>query len=119
MKDKKIMILNDEEILRNFIAYALEKHGFTTFIAANLEDAAKKMEEEPHVIITHLKSFDNSGEMLVDARRAVGSLPMIVIASQTTKAIRDRLAEVNASGVIEKPFAMDDLIQTLNSLFPE
>ncbi|MEJ7678467.1 MAG: response regulator [Segetibacter sp.] len=74
--ESKVLIIDDEEKLRNLLARLIKLEGFTVTEAGNLKAAHKAIErEEPDVILCDVKLPDGNG---VDFIREVKAKHLII-----------------------------------------
>lgn len=110
MKNKVIIIENDQEI-RNIIDYILEDAGFTTMSMPEPETLDRVMQFNPHLIL--IDEFINSkpGHRLclqIKHTKELAHVPVIVLS--TANDIELIATECKANGYIRKPFDVEDMI---------
>ena len=113
-----ILVVDDEEDIRNFLATILNRAGYRVGRAADPHQALDLLHKMPYeLLITDLAMPGMNGLDLLDLLRQRNiKWPAILITSHPTAAIRDRVA---AAGVrlIEKPLLNDTLFQSIHSSF--
>ena len=113
----KIMIVEDDETVRELIAESLEKWGFETIEVKDFKrvlDIFK--EEEPHLVLLDINLPVFDGYYWVQKIRDISKAPVIFISSRDTNA--DSIMSMNMGGddYVTKPFSTDILIAKVNAL---
>ncbi len=113
----RVLIADDEEVIRTSIQEILTKGGHDTAFAVDGEEAAKKATEEGFdLALLDLDMPKLTGYEVLKQIRAVNpDLPVIFItgagaASQIAQAI----AQYKLNGFIEKPFTPEEVIDIVN-----
>ncbi|MFQ6079694.1 MAG: response regulator transcription factor [Thermodesulfobacteriota bacterium] len=117
MNQKKILIVEDETNLAKVIQFNLERAGYRTEGASDGAEAMEKIDlSPPDLVLLDLLIPSIDGWEV--ARRIRGNpetkdikILMLSIVSNGKKA-----SEVGADGYIVKPFSMEKLLNTVNSL---
>ena len=113
-----ILIVEDDESLRQILARHLRSHGYHVDEAASAEEAVSVLGGgvRPGVVILDLNlPGDNGWDLLRGpAFQAAGS-PAIVVASAITVS-PVRLAEFHVAGYLPKPFPIETLVATVERL---
>jgi len=117
----KILVVDDEESLRDLLHEALIELGHSVLVAENGRQALARLAETPvDVIITDLQMPEMDGmELTVEVRRRYPEVDVIAITGFSN---RYHYAEVIATGAadfITKPFTLDKLEAKLIRLFRE
>ncbi len=119
--NKSILIVDDDEAIRNFLKFILEKNGFKTLMAENGNEALEQFNNnQVDLVITDIVMPEKEGlEFIYELRNNDTNLKIIAI-SGGGKHIPDYyLALANEFGVnasIKKPFTEDDILQVINNL---
>ena len=113
-----MLIVEDDESLREIVVRHLRSRRFDVVEAASAEEAVAAIEDglRPAVVLLDLNLPGDTGWELLrgDAFAATGA-PPVVITSATTVSPR-RLAEFRCAGYLPKPFPLDTLVATLERL---
>lgn len=117
---KKILIIDDEENIRNLLKSMLYDYG-EIFEA----DFGKKgflyfQKEKPDIILLDIMLPDTSGvELLQQIREKDKNVKVIMItAYETIKSVIE-IMDIEISGYITKPFVVKDVIQKISSILIE
>ncbi len=113
----KIMIVEDDETVRELVSESLEKWGFETIEVKNFNhvfDIFKQ--EEPHLVLLDINLPVYDGYYWCQKIREVSKSPIIFISSRNTNV--DSIMSMNMGGddYVNKPFSMDILIAKVNAL---
>lgn len=107
----RLLIVDDEERLRQAFARALTGRGYAVTQAASHADAMRILDAESFdVLLLDINLPDATGwDVLRDLRSAGRSLPTVVFSAVPPKTSLVR--EFGPIGVLHKPFPMDALFQ--------
>lgn len=110
-KEKRILIVDDEEDLCEILQYNLSNEGFITEIALSAEDALKKNPGEFDLLILDVMMGEMSGFRLADKLRKEmkSNVPVIFLTARDTE--NDLLTgfSLGADDYITKPFSVNEL----------
>ncbi|MCI1209492.1 MAG: response regulator transcription factor [Treponema sp.] len=116
----KILIVDDEEPIRELIKYNVEKEGFLTFQAENGTSALNlARDQKPDIIILDLMLSDMSG---LDVCRVLKNdsktthIPIIMVTAKTEDSDIVAGLELGADDYITKPFSPKVLIARIRSV---
>ena len=113
----KILIIEDDDLLRQSLADMLELNGFCAIVASDGTEglqAAKR--EEPALIITEINMPGMTGFELLEAFRrdeVLRTTPVIVISAKTERPSIRHGMELGASDFISKPFTEDEVMHSI------
>lgn len=114
-----VLIVDDDERLREFVRVNLEHEGYAVAEAANAEEGLAAVEERaPALILLDVMMPGVDGwEMLrrVQERHGVGTIPVIMFSGKVDEA---DAPERGAQGFIGKPFDPRQLIESTRQLLP-
>ncbi len=117
MKQRRLLIVDDEADIREFIAYKAHTLGITTTEATDGQDALEKFKDgEFEAIISDLKMPRMTGIDLLRALRAKGhQIPFVILTAYGDKQTVIEALKLGAFDFIEKPSHDEDLFRVLNS----
>jgi DNA-binding response OmpR family regulator len=112
-----LLLVEDDPLIRTFLADNLTADGYELLVTATLEDAMRELEfKRPDLAIVDLRLPDGSGLELVRRVRAadgVGrldpSLPLLMLSGSGTEMDRIRGFERGLDDYVVKPFAYSEL----------
>lgn len=115
VKDKKILIVDDEKTTREILARALSAKGFLIRSVANGEDALDAIEEEPFdLMITDLLMPNMEGNDLIEKTQHIQpDLIPIVITAHATIETAVKALQQGAYDYITKPFDPEVIIPVI------
>lgn len=115
--EKKILIIDDEEIIIRSLTKLLEKNGFKVFVAKNGLDAVVMAEEEEfNLILTDIRMPGMNGVETIEKiyaglkKKNIDKIPAIFITGYADEDIEEKAKAINPVGYIYKPFDIDELI---------
>jgi CheY-like chemotaxis protein len=105
---KCVLIIDDEEDIREVAAMTLEMAGFRVLTApSGPEGVRKAASERPDVILLDVMMPELDGPATLEALRALDatrSIPVIFLTAKIQPADRQHLSELGAAAVMAKPF---------------
>ncbi|MEG0255379.1 MAG: response regulator transcription factor [Vagococcus sp.] len=113
----KIMVVEDDETVRDLVVESLEKWGFETVEVTDFKRVLEIfIEEEPHLVLLDITLPVFDGYYWCQKIREISKSPIIFISSRDTNA--DSIMSMNMGGddYVNKPFSMDILIAKVNAL---
>ena len=118
MENKKILIVDDEASIRQFMKINLDYQGYQTVEAASGEEAIKIFEQEkPAVAILDIMLPGISGYEVCEKIRSLSPMTGIIMVSAKSQDIDKILGlEKGADDYIIKPFNPQELILRVRSL---
>ncbi len=116
-RGRLVLVADDDDDLRALIAATLRRDGYEVIEASNgaellerLNAAIESPNKRPEMIISDVRMPILSGLGVLSAlRRAHVSMPVILITVFADTSIRTVAERLGATGVLKKPFDMDDL----------
>ena len=114
----RILVVDDEKSLREFLTILLEQEGYHVSTADTVERGIARLRDETFdLVMCDLKLPDGSGlEVLADARRRHVASPFIIITAHTTPQHALEALRAGAAEYLSKPFNVDDLKLILTKL---
>ena len=113
---KRILVVEDEEAVRELEKFILEQHGYEVMEAKDgLEGLAKAEFRKPDLILLDLMMPDVSGGRMFDEMKehpATAGIPIVVVTGKPDA--HDLFDdEIGSENVIMKPFEADALIERI------
>jgi hypothetical protein len=118
-----VQLVDDDVAVRNSVAMLLERLNFRVLASTSGHDALvsfAQRREEIQVVICDLQMPHMDGAVLVQAIRRMSPLTRIIVMSGNPG--ERQLADLKSAGVaaiLIKPFAANQLVDSLKSLFAE
>lgn len=117
MDDKRLLIVDDDEVFLNRLGRSMEKNGFTPTLANSVKEGCKKAAEcNPEFAVVDLRLQDGSGLEVVEAIRETSPDAKIVMLTGYGN-IASAVAAVKAGAIdyLAKPANVDDIVSALNA----
>ena len=115
MDRQSILIVDDEEIIRDFLSEVLEDFDIT--IACDGDEAIDRLKEKRFdLILTDLRMPKVSGEEVVKAARDLDpEAKVIVISGYSSLYTVSQSVNYGAFAFLSKPFSIKELMQTVTN----
>ncbi len=113
----KVLVVDDERLLRSMLKDALEQAGYTVVLAENGEAAlARAKAESPDCVVLDimmpgLDGYETCAALKKDPDLA--AVPVILVSATTDLRVIDRAEAVGAATVLPKPVPIEQLEQAL------
>ena len=116
---KKILIIDDEEIVRMSCERALQIENFQTAVASSGMEGLEILEKEPFdLVLLDLKMPDMDGmEVLAKIKSSWPDINVIMISGYSTVDTAVQALRSGAVNFIQKPFAPDTLFSAIQEVF--
>ena len=106
---KRILLVDDEDDVREVAQLSLEMVGGWTVLAARCgEEAVRRAEaEHPDAILLDVMMPEMDGPSTfraLQANAATSAIPVLLLTAKTRSADLERFAELGVAGVLSKPF---------------
>ena len=119
--ERKIIIVDDSDSIRELLSLILKKQGFDVIIAVNGNDALNKVDEEKiEMVITDLDMPVMDGiEFIKQLRNKTGHkrTPIVVLSSEDLEFRKLEMEHARVSDWIQKPFEARHLIDVVRRGF--
>ncbi len=108
----RILIVEDDKIIRLGLTQALQNDGYEVLIAMNGEEGINQAKtEHPHLIVLDIMMPKMNGfEVITELRRHGHDTPIIVLSARVDSQDKVRGLDLGADDYIEKPFNLDELL---------
>jgi excisionase family DNA binding protein len=117
-----VLIVDDDERLREYVRVNLEMEGYDVHEAGSAADGMKVLDElRPDLVLLDVMMPKVDGwEMLqlMHERHGVGSFPVVMFSGKVDERSAGEAAERGAQGFIGKPFDPQELIVQTKQLLP-
>ncbi len=117
---KKILIIDDEEIIIKSLSKLLEMNGYEVFIAKNGQDAIIMTEEENFdLILTDIRMPGTNGLEVMEhiynhiQEKGGKKIPTIFITGYADETIEKKVKALAPVAYIYKPFNNEELLSTI------
>ena len=120
---KKILVIDDEELITRSLTNLLERNKFEVFVAKNGQDALIMVEEEKFdLIISDIRMPGMNGVEVVKnifsnlEKTGQRRPPIVFITGYADEECEKKTKELNAIAYIYKPFDISELIERVEAI---
>lgn len=119
MSKGKILVIDDEDIVRLSCSRTLVPEGYELKMAKNGQEGIKMLEEESFdLVLTDLKMPNMDGiEVLGTIKEKWPKTDVVIVTGYQTVETAVKAIKLGAFDYIEKPFTPDTLIATVSNVF--
>lgn len=119
-----VLLIDDDELIRDTLGSALEEANFTVDLAADGEEAINRFKKKaPDVIVTDIIMPHKEGiETIIEFTRIAPDVPIIAISGGGRTKRMDFLeiaAKLGAKATLHKPFLPSQLIAEIERVLAE
>lgn len=113
----KILIVEDEEQVRDFLVKTFEMIGYSTLTASSVKESLNIFEKEhPQAIFLDINLPDGDGfEVLKKVKEKKPNNIVIIVSSNTDKALMKKAKDMGAVDYITKPFYRESIRTALSN----
>lgn len=119
--NQRILIVEDDDIIRQLLAEALSEDGYCVESAGTCEDALHLLGDwSPHLILLDLRMPDMDTATFRVKQRALGhaaDVPVIVVSASNRGP--EQAAAIGAAAVFPKPFDLLSLLDQVQQMLVE
>ncbi len=117
----KILVIDDDDLVRGMVCNALKKAGFDVIEASNgNEGVAKAQSEDSDVVVTDILMPDKEGiETILEIKATKAKIKIVAISgggSSKNMTFLDMAKKAGAEKVLSKPFTLSVLLEAISSL---
>ncbi|HYY34269.1 MAG TPA: response regulator [Gaiellaceae bacterium] len=118
MDGRKILIVDDDQDIRQLLGHRLKAQGFEAVFAGDAISAVNQArKEQPDLILLDLSLPAGDGYIVMDRLKAMPALegiPVIVVSARDPQTEEERLAQSGADAFFRKPFDYDQLLTAIS-----
>ena len=112
----KILVVEDEEAISNFIATTLKANDYNVIMARTGKEALSMIPSHcPDVILLDLGLPDIDGIDILQQIREWSNIPVIVVSARTEEADKVKALDMGADDYIAKPFGTSELLARIRT----
>ena len=117
---KKILIIDDEQDMCEVLYSFLVPHNYKVFLTFNGQMGLEYFQEiEPDVVLLDLGMPDIDGVDVLKIIRKVSDVPVLIITAHPENIVDIHLKDLHIEGYIEKPFSLEQILNTLKHIVGE
>ncbi|NDO45651.1 response regulator transcription factor [Clostridium sp. MD294] len=112
----KVLIVEDEISISNFIATTLKANGYTTLLCSNGKEALSMIASHcPDVILLDLGLPDIDGLEILKQLRQWSGIPVIIVSARVNEEEKVEALDTGADDYITKPFGTSELLARIRT----
>ena len=112
----KIMIIEDEDAISNFIATTLKANTYAPLVAKSAREALSMIPSHcPDLILLDLGLPDMDGIEILKKIREWSSTPVIVVSARGEESDKVQALDLGADDYISKPFGTSELLARIRT----
>jgi DNA-binding response OmpR family regulator len=117
VKQFRILIVDDEPRILNFLTTKLHTSGYETITAANGVEALEQAQaQEPDLIVLDVLMPKMDGFQTLRELRTFSSIPVIFLSAKGTDVDRIKGLGLGADDYLAKPFSPDELVARIDAI---
>ncbi len=114
---KRILVVDDEEMIVRTVKAYLDQEGFKTYTAYDGEEALRAFNEKgPDLIVLDLMLPKMSGIEVTKKIRSTSTVPIIMLTAKASEADRVVGLELGADDYVVKPFSPRELVARVRAV---
>ena len=116
----RVLVVDDDDVIRQLIRVNLELEGFEVYTANDGEDALEKARDLQPVVITldimmpRLDGWDAAARLRADP--ATSHIKVVLLSARAQEADLRKGSRIGVDAYLTKPFDPDELIDTVRRL---
>lgn len=111
-----VLIVDDEENIRDAIAFTLKREGFDVLVAGTGYEAIDLARHQPDVVLLDIMLPGIDGLEVLRRLRAESNVPVLMLSAKGDEIDRVVGLEIGADDYITKPFAMRELVARVRAI---
>ncbi len=112
----KVLVIEDEENIRNLVKTLLETNGYSVVTAKNSKEAKLVNSSHcPDLIILDLGLPDADGTIFLREVRRDSAVPVIILSARTEEVDKVEALDMGANDYVTKPFGSAELVARVRS----
>lgn len=118
MKYPKILVVDDEKDIIEFIQYNLEQDDFRVITASNGKDAIEKMKEKPDLVVLDVMMPNLDGYEVCEkirSKKVYNDIPILFLTAKSSEQDEVHGLNIGADDYIAKPVSIKKLIARIKS----
>jgi two-component system KDP operon response regulator KdpE len=113
----RILVVDDEERILNFLNSKLKASGYEVLTASNgLKGLEQAQAQEPDLIVLDLLMPKMDGLEMLKELRSFSAVPVIILTAKGADADRIKGLELGADDYLPKPFNPDELVARIEAI---
>lgn len=114
---KTILVVDDEEKIRDVVTSYLRKEGFQTVEAATASQALHALQTQSiHLVVLDLMLPDRDGELVCQTIRKMNSVPILMLTAKASEHNRIKGLSIGADDYLTKPFDPREVVARVRAI---
>lgn len=114
---ERILLIEDDKRIREFVSSALETEGYRVFEAGSAAwGATEAAKHKPHLVMLDLGLPDRDGTEFIRDFRGWSSVPILIISARTEEKGKVEALDAGADDYLTKPFGVPELLARVRAL---
>jgi DNA-binding response OmpR family regulator len=117
MKKFRILVVDDEERIVNFLRSKLKASGFEVLTASNGREGLEQAQaQEPDLIVLDLIMPGMDGLEMLKELRSYSAVPVVILTAKDADTDRIKGLQLGADDYLPKPFNPDELVARIEAI---
>ena len=117
MKQFRVLVVDDEQRILNFLSSKLKVSGYEVLTAGNGVEALEQVQaQEPDLVVLDIMMPKMDGFETLKELRSFSSVPLIILSAKDSNADKIKGLDLGADDYLAKPFSPDELIARIESV---
>ena len=122
LENKTILVVDDNEDIRNLLKAILEQAGASVTAARSVREAIDVFRNSPpHAVVLDIRLGASDGYALIEEIRKInaeyrGSTPAIAVTGYASPEDEERALSAGFTAYFSKPFEPDDIVRTISTV---
>jgi len=117
MKKFRVLVVDDERRILNFLSSKLKATGYDVFAADNGVEALEQVQvQEPDLVVLAILMPKKDGFETLKELRTFSSVPVIILSAKGTNVDKVKGLSLGADDYLAKPFSPDELIARIEAV---
>jgi DNA-binding response OmpR family regulator len=117
MKRFRVLVVDDEERIVNFLSSKLRASGYEVLTASNGSEALGQVQaQEPDLVVLDVLMPKMDGFETLKRLRIFSSIPVIILSARGTNSDKIKGLDLGADDYLAKPFSPDELVARIEAV---
>jgi len=117
MRQFRVLLVDDEQRILNFLSSKLKATGYEVFTASNGVEALEQVQaQEPDFVVLDILMPKKDGFETLKELRTFSPVPVIILSAKGTNVDKVKGLSLGADDYLSKPFSPDELIARIEAV---
>jgi two-component system KDP operon response regulator KdpE len=117
MKQFRVLVVDDEQRILNFLSSKLKVSGYEVLTASNGVEALEQVQaQEPDLVVLDIMMPKMDGFETLKELRTFSAVPVIILSAKGSNVDKIKGLELGADDYLAKPFSPDELIARVEAV---